>query len=84
MIKLISINILLSIFINFFLLSNLVYSADWLKLGDQPDSPKFGKTNYYVDYYLNNQVLPALESIFEVFGIDVNEILEGGKQEKLF
>ena len=25
------------------------YSENWLKLGEQPESPKFGKTFYYVD-----------------------------------
>lgn len=41
------------------------------------------KGEYDVDYYLNKQVLPAAENIFQVFGVDVNEIIEGKKQTKL-
>jgi len=42
------------------------------------------KADYDVDYYLNKQVLSAVESIFDVFGIDVVAIIDGEKQEKLF
>ncbi len=42
------------------------------------------KANYDIDYYLNNQILPAVENIFEVFGLNVREIIDGEKQEKLF
>lgn len=42
------------------------------------------KADYNIDYYLNNQVLPAVENIFDVFGIKVKEILDGSKQERLF
>jgi DNA polymerase elongation subunit (family B) len=41
------------------------------------------KGEYDIDYYLNKQVLPAAENIFQVFGVDVNEIIEGKKQMKL-
>jgi DNA polymerase elongation subunit (family B) len=39
--------------------------------------------NYDIKYYLNNQVLPAVENIFDVFGINVNEMLDGEKQRGL-
>ncbi|MCH7850972.1 MAG: ribonuclease H-like domain-containing protein [Nanoarchaeota archaeon] len=42
------------------------------------------KVKYDIEYYLNNQVLPAVENIFDVFGINVNEIVEGSTQKKLF
>jgi len=41
------------------------------------------KGQYNIDYYLNNQILPAVENIFEVFGVDVKEIIDGKKQMKL-
>jgi len=42
------------------------------------------KARYDIDYYLNNQILPAVENIFEVFKVDVREIMEGESQKKLF
>jgi len=42
------------------------------------------KAKYDIEYYLNNQILPAVENIFEVFGVNVKEIADGEKQEKLF
>ena len=42
------------------------------------------KAKYDVDYYLNSQVLPAVESIFDVFDVDVKAIVDGEKQKKLF
>ena len=45
-----------------------------------PDEP--GK--YDIDYYLNNQILPAVENIFEVFDINIRELAEGKQQKKLF
>lgn len=35
---------------------------------------------YDIDYYLKNQVLPAVENIFQVFNINVNDLIE--KQAK--
>ncbi|MBS3091884.1 ribonuclease H-like domain-containing protein [Candidatus Pacearchaeota archaeon] len=35
---------------------------------------------YDIDYYLKNQVLPAVENIFQVFNINVNDLIE--KQTK--
>ena len=42
------------------------------------------KVKYDIDYYLNNQVLPAVENIFDVFGVDVGAVVDGERQEKLF
>ena len=53
------------------------------RIGDRVFLPD-EDVNYDVDYYLNNQVLPAVENIFEVFDVNLREIMEGEKQEKLF
>ncbi len=42
------------------------------------------KSKYNINYYLNNQVLPAVENIFNVFEINIREIIEGESQKKLF
>ena len=39
--------------------------------------------DYDINYYLNNQILPAVENIFEVFNVNIKELLEDGKQKKL-
>jgi DNA polymerase elongation subunit (family B) len=41
------------------------------------------KGEYNIDYYLNNQIIPAVENIFEIFNINVKEITSGKKQMKL-
>ncbi|MBS3079413.1 ribonuclease H-like domain-containing protein [Candidatus Pacearchaeota archaeon] len=41
------------------------------------------KGEYDLGYYLNNQILPAIENIFEVFNINTKEMLDGKKQMKL-
>jgi len=41
------------------------------------------KGEYDVEYYLKHQILPAVENIFQVFDIDVKEIMDGKKQTKL-
>jgi len=41
------------------------------------------KGEYNIEYYLNRQILPAVENIFQVFGIEVREIFSGKKQTKL-
>jgi len=53
------------------------------RIGDKVFLPD-EKAKYGVDYYLNNQILPAVENIFNVFGINVREIVEGESQKKLF
>ena len=39
---------------------------------------------YDIEYYLKRQILPAVEGIFDVFGIDVSSIVDGETQKKLF
>lgn len=41
------------------------------------------KGEYNIEYYLNRQILPAVENIFHVFGIEVKEIIDGDSQNKL-
>jgi DNA polymerase I len=41
------------------------------------------KGTYDIDYYLKNQILPAVENIFEVFKVDVHQLIDGKKQMKL-
>ena len=41
------------------------------------------KGQYNIQYYLNNQILPAVENILEVFNINIREIMDGRKQMKL-
>jgi len=41
------------------------------------------KGEYNIKYYLERQILPAVENIFQVFGVDVKEIIAGKKQNKL-
>ncbi len=40
--------------------------------------------DYDIDYYLNNQILPAVENILQVFGIQTKDIIEGESQKRLF
>ena len=39
---------------------------------------------YDINYYLNNQIIPAVENIFEVFNINIRELADGKNQKKLF
>jgi len=41
------------------------------------------KGEYNIEYYLENQVLPAVENIFHVFDINIREVIDGKKQTKL-
>lgn len=41
------------------------------------------KGDYNLEYYLNKQILPAVENIFHVFNIEIKEIIDGNKQEGL-
>ncbi len=49
---------------------------DRIKLNGEPGE-------YDINYYLQNQIIPSVENIFQVFKIDVKEIVDGKKQEKL-
>ena len=42
------------------------------------------KGEYNMKYYLEHQILPAVENIFQVFNINIEELAEGTKQMKLF
>ena len=41
------------------------------------------KGEYNIEYYLQKQILPAVENILQVFNVDIREIIEGKKQMKL-
>jgi len=41
------------------------------------------KGEYNIEYYLEHQILPAVENIFQVFGINIKEVIDGKKQENL-
>ncbi len=41
------------------------------------------KGDYDIDYYLNNQVLPAVENIFQVLNIDLQQLISKKKQSTL-
>jgi DNA polymerase elongation subunit (family B) len=41
------------------------------------------KGKYNIKYYLERQILPAVENILEVFNINTKEVIEGKKQMKL-
>lgn len=38
---------------------------------------------YNIQYYLERQIIPAVENIFQVFGIDTHELTNGKKQKSL-
>jgi DNA polymerase I len=39
--------------------------------------------DYDIDYYINNQLIPAIYPILEVFGVTSDELLTGKKQKGL-
>jgi DNA polymerase Pol2 len=41
------------------------------------------KGKYNIKYYLEKQIIPSVENIFQVFNVNIKEITEGKKQEKL-
>ncbi len=41
------------------------------------------KGEYNIEYYLQHQIIPSVENIFEVFNISVKQLVEGKKQLKL-
>jgi len=41
------------------------------------------KGEYNIKYYLEHQILPAVENILEVFNINLKEIMDGKRQKKL-
>jgi len=53
------------------------------RVGDRVYLPD-EKAKYDLSYYIENQILPAVENIFDVFGVSVKEIADGESQKKLF
>ena len=41
------------------------------------------KGEYDIEYYLERQILPAVENILQVFNVNINEIIDGRKQTTL-
>jgi len=41
------------------------------------------KGEYNIEYYLERQILPAVENIFQIFNIDVRELIDKKNQNKL-
>jgi DNA polymerase elongation subunit (family B) len=41
------------------------------------------KGEYNIKYYLERQILPAIENIFQVFNVNIKEVIEGKKQTTL-
>jgi len=41
------------------------------------------KGEYEIEYYLTKQILPAVENIFQVFNINIRELIEGKRQMTL-
>jgi len=46
------------------------------KLPDEPGE-------YDIEYYLNNQIFPAVENIFEIFNVNIKELFQNTKQTNL-
>jgi len=42
------------------------------------------KGEYNIEYYLEHQILPAVENIFQVFNINIKEVIKGKRQTTLF
>ncbi len=63
---------------------NYVVTAGKEKIRDRAKMPEEVKEGEYdADYYINNQVLPAVEKILEVFGYSSEELAGAKKQSKL-
>jgi DNA polymerase elongation subunit (family B) len=41
------------------------------------------KGEYNIQYYIDNQIIPAVENIFQVFGIEINDIVNSKPQKTL-
>ena len=54
------------------------------KIRDKAKTPdETSQEEYDADYYLNNQIIPSIEKIFEVLGYNVEELLSDKKQKGL-
>lgn len=54
-----------------------------LKVGERVRLPD-EDAEYDIDYYLDNQIFPAVENIFDVFGVDLESVFADETQKKLF
>ncbi len=52
------------------------------KIGDKVFLPQ-EKTKYDIDYYKNNQLIPSVENIFEIFNINIKDKLNKKSQSSL-
>jgi len=50
---------------------------DKVKLPDE-------KGEYNIEYYLDKQILPAVENIFQIFNINIQEVFNKKNQKSLF
>jgi DNA polymerase elongation subunit (family B) len=41
------------------------------------------KQDYDIEYYLNNQIIPAIDNIFEVFNVDIKRLIKSKTQTNL-
>ncbi|MCX8147384.1 MAG: DNA polymerase, partial [Candidatus Woesearchaeota archaeon] len=65
------------------MISYVIVSGDE-KIRDRARLPEeVAQKDYDPEYYINNQVIPAVESIFNVLNIDIKEIIQNRKQSKL-
>ena len=56
----------------------IIYDSDKVKLPEEAD-----QDSYDPDYYIYNQILPGVERIFDVFGINVNDYFTEKAQSSL-
>jgi len=54
------------------------------KRAEDPDYVKEKGLEIDPQYYIENQMLPPIERIFEVCGVNKSELMEGNRQKKLF
>lgn len=65
-------------------ISYIIVKGDTTRIGDRARLPEeVDKKNIDYEYYIDNQILPALEGIFDVFGIDINEVHNMKDQQSL-
>ncbi|HZX44888.1 MAG TPA: DNA-directed DNA polymerase [Candidatus Nanoarchaeia archaeon] len=63
---------------------NFVITKHGERIRDKAKLPdEVTQDDYDPDYYINNQVVPAVEKIFEVLGYDKKELVESHEQNKL-
>ena len=64
---------------------NFIITKDGKTISDKAELEQYVKENNYdEDYYINNQVLPAVVPLIEQLGYSKDELLDTTKQKKLF